>query len=88
LNQQKKRGVRRLIPIFWIDQEIKLSEKMINKLRTPLWILENGRYIFLPSAIALAIIIIVIIELVAKHASRHGRYTRGAYTKAETLVHH
>jgi hypothetical protein len=86
LEPTKKKGVKRLIPIFWIDQEIKISEEIINKIRKGLSIRQYGQYFVMPSAIVLSIIIVGIIELIAKCAAKKAQYKRGAYIKTERFV--
>jgi len=88
LQPTNKKSIKRLIPIFWIDQEVDISEEIINKLRNPILFLQYGKYIIIPSAIMLAIIIIVIMEVIAKRAAQNDRYRRGAYIRSEKLVHH
>ncbi len=86
LKPTKKKGVKRLLPIFWIDQEIDIAKKVIRKLRIPLLLIEYGQYMILPLAIVLAAIIIVIIELMAQRSAKNARYSRGIYHKTETTV--
>jgi len=86
LEPTKKKGVKRLIPIFWIDQEIKISEEIINKIRKGLSIRQYGQYFVMPSAIVLCIIIVGIIELIVKCAAKKAQYKRGAYIKTEQFV--
>jgi hypothetical protein len=84
--KKNSKGVKRLLPIFWIDQEIDIEKKVIEKLRIPLSIIKCEQYVILPLAIVLAAIIIVIIELMAKRSAKSIRYSRGIYHKTETTV--
>ena len=77
LKPLKKRSVKRLIPVFWIDQEINLSKGMINRLRIPLLIIHHPRAFLLTVAVIISIIIIITIELVARRSTKTVRYTRG-----------
>jgi hypothetical protein len=86
LKPTNKRGVRRLLPIFWIDQEIDITEIVIKKFRTPIFFLQYEKYVTIPLAIVLSAIIIVIIELVAKRSAKNVRDSRGTYIRAETTV--
>jgi len=88
LEPTKKKGVKRLIPIFWIDQEIKISEEIIDKIRRGLTIRQYGQYIIIPSAIVLSIIVVVIMELIAKCAAKNAHYKRGDYIKTEAFIQH
>jgi len=87
-----KKGLKRLIPIFWIDQKIRISKEVIDKFRKALryhhFFLRYGQSIIMVPPIILSIIIIVIIEIRAKCAGRNNRYKRGEYIKSESLIQH
>jgi hypothetical protein len=90
LKPTNKKGVRRLLPIFWIDQEIHIAERVIKTLRRPILILQyQQRKIVIwsiISAVIIIVIIIVIIEIIAKRLAKTARYSRGTYLKTETTV--
>lgn len=73
LEPTNKRGVRRLIPLVWIDQEVNVDSATIRTLRTIHIAIRYGKWIVMGVAILLIIIIIVIIELLAKRAERNQR---------------
>jgi hypothetical protein len=86
LEPTRKKNVKRLVPIFWLDQTIDLSLKFKFKLGLFVIILDYGIYIFILLSIVLAIITIFIIEILDRRASKNGQYIRGAYIKSEPLV--
>ncbi|CAF3213031.1 unnamed protein product [Rotaria sp. Silwood2] len=71
LEQTTRKSVKRLIPIFWIDQKITVSQEVINKLRIPLLFLYYGQYFTIGLAIGFSIGFILYIDLVAKRAYKN-----------------
>jgi hypothetical protein len=84
LKPTNKKGVKRLLPIFWIDQKIDIAERVIKKFQTPIFLIEYGQYVILPFAIVLTVIIIIIIEIMAKRSAKSIRNSCGTYIRAET----
>ena len=72
-----KKGVKRLIPVFWIDQRINLSKKTIALIRTVRFLIDHLRAVLLTMAMICSIIVILTIEIVARRGTKTIRYTRG-----------
>jgi hypothetical protein len=86
LEPTKRKSVKRLLPIFWIDQDITISKEVISKLQKTLCVLHNGQYAIIVLAIGLWIGFVVLMGFLAKRSIKSHRYTRGAYVTAETLI--
>lgn len=77
LQPQGKRSVKRLIPIFWIDQRIHLDKGVINRLRIPLLVIHYPRVFLVTTAILVSILLIGIVEFIARRSMKSNGYTRG-----------
>ncbi|CAF0813686.1 unnamed protein product [Rotaria sordida] len=66
-----REGVKRLVPILWIDQEVNVNDATINKLRMVHLALRHGQTLIIILAIVLIIVIIVIIEIVARRMAKN-----------------
>ena len=77
LEPANKRGVKRLIPLVWIDQEVNIDDATIRTLRTIHIALRHGKWIIMGVAIALIVIIIGIMEFMAKRAAKKKAGERG-----------
>ncbi|CAF1522676.1 unnamed protein product [Adineta steineri] len=87
--KKMKKATKRLVPFYWFDEDIKLSEKVIAKLKDlPISHLDYEFYITLGLGLALSTIIIGIINCLVKRAYRNTRSNRGTYVQADTLMHH
>ncbi|CAF4855512.1 unnamed protein product [Rotaria sp. Silwood1] len=64
-------GVKRLVPILWIDQEVNVSHATMSKLRMVHLALRHGQTFIIILAIVLIIVIILIIEVVAKRMAKN-----------------
>ena len=82
--KQGKRHVNRLVPVFWIDQNIKLNQKVINTLGL-LFKAQTYCKQCLPALfLGLALIIIVTMEIIGRRKDRTLRNMRGGYIRAES----
>ncbi|CAF1351884.1 unnamed protein product [Adineta steineri] len=88
LEPKNSRGVKRLVPVFWLDQDIKLAQSMIIKLQISMFILKHKLYVLIGLALILSIVIIGITECLVKRADKKARSKRGGYVNADTLIHH
>jgi hypothetical protein len=86
LVKTKRKGVKRFIPIFWIDQKVDLSEEFINKLRTALNLKFYAPHIATLIAILLSVTFIGIMELIGRRADRNDRHKNASYIRTEALV--
>ncbi|CAF3522568.1 unnamed protein product [Adineta steineri] len=66
LEPTKLRGVRRVLPLLWIDQEVNIDDATISKLRMVHLVLRYGQIVIMVGAIILAFIIIGIIEFTGR----------------------
>jgi hypothetical protein len=82
----KRKGVKRLLPLFWIDQDITISKEVISKLQKSLPYLHKVQYIIIGLAIGLSIGFVVLMEFLARRSAKRHRYTRRAYVTADTLI--
>ena len=73
LEPSKRKGVRRMVPLVWIDQEVNVDDATIGMLRMVHLALRYGQYVIVIVAIVLTILIIGIIELIARRATRNER---------------
>ncbi|CAF0984599.1 unnamed protein product [Adineta ricciae] len=85
---KKRKGVVRLIPVFWIDQDIKLYESKVKDLQKAMIIMNNGQRIVIGLAIVLSICFILVMELVPRLCNRNNRNKHSGYVKADTLIYH
>ena len=88
LEPSNRKGVKRLVPLFWVDQEINVSTKIISEFRKRLFILRYGQYIIIGCAVALAVIIIGTIEVMAKRAAKKMQYPSEKGMNSERLPLH
>lgn len=77
LEPANKRGVKRLIPLVWIDQEVNIDDATITKLRLVHIAIRSGRWIIMGIAVFLVLLLIIIIELIARRAQRNQRMNIG-----------
>ncbi|CAF1188767.1 unnamed protein product [Rotaria sordida] len=71
LTPADRKGIKRMIPLVWIDQKTFISKKVIKKLRTPLLFLYYGEYFSIGLAIGLSIGFILYMEFIAKRAHKN-----------------
>ncbi|CAF1201139.1 unnamed protein product [Rotaria sordida] len=71
LTPADRKGIKRMIPLVWIDQKTFISKKVIKKLRTPLLFLHYGEYFSIGLAIGLSIGFILYMEFIAKRAHKN-----------------
>jgi hypothetical protein len=76
LEPTKKRGVKRLLPLVWIDQEVNVDDATIRTLRIVHIALRHGQWIIMVFAIVLVIIIIVIMEVIARRTAQKKKSER------------
>ncbi|CAF0921283.1 unnamed protein product [Rotaria sordida] len=81
-----REGVKRLVPILWIDQEVHVNRTTINKLRMVHLALRYGQTFIIILAIILIIIIIVIIEVVARQMSKNETNERANSPESDTFL--
>jgi hypothetical protein len=86
LQPMNKKGVKRLLPLLWIDQEVNVDDATIRTLRMVHLSIRHGPWIIITLAIVLVIIIIVIMEVLAKRAAKNERIKLGENSKSERLV--
>ncbi|CAF0984619.1 unnamed protein product [Adineta ricciae] len=86
LTPTKRRGVRRMIPLVWIDQEVNIDDATIGKLRLVHLAIRHGKVVIMVAAILLIILIIGILECLAKRATRKERRRRGGHQKEDPLM--
>jgi hypothetical protein len=86
LQPTNKRGVKRLLPLVWIDQEVNVDDATIRMLRMVHIAFRHGQWIIMVVAIVLVIIIIVIMEVMARRASRNERIKRAKNEKSPALL--
>jgi len=86
LEPTKRRGVRRMVPLVWIDQEVNVDDATISTLRFVHMALRYGQYVIMTVAIVLAIIIIGIIEIMARRAIRNETIKRPDNPKSKPLL--
>jgi hypothetical protein len=82
----KKKGVRRILPVVWLDQEVNLDDKVIFQLKMFQIIFFYGRLILISAAITLSIVFIGCMEFFGRRADKNNRYNRGCYTRTEGSV--
>ena len=85
--RKNAKGVKRFFPLAWIDQGVDISDRINKELRKPIFLIEYGQYLVIPFAIVLTIIIIGIIEIVARLSARSRQGTRIVYKRAKTSDH-
>jgi hypothetical protein len=86
LEPTKRKGVRRLLPLVWIDQEVNVDDPTIRTLRSIHLALRYGIWVIMIAAILLVIIIIVIIEVIARRAASKKRIKRAGDAKSDSLL--
>ncbi|UJR24865.1 hypothetical protein I4U23_006234 [Adineta vaga] len=86
LEPTKQRGVKRLIPLVWIDQEVNVDDATIGKLRFVHLALRYGKIVLLIAAIVLIILIIGILEYFARRVARNERSQRAGNPKDNRLM--
>lgn len=86
LEPTKKRGVKRLLPLVWIDQEVNVDDATIRTIRTVHILMHHGIWIIMVSAVVLAIIIIGIIEVVARQVAKSKKVTTTTTTEDPTTT--
>ena len=77
LESANRKGVKRLVPVFWIDQEIKIHDKIIKKIKMLQFFLKHGQLILIPVAIVLSAIIVGIIEVIGRRGDKKYRKLHG-----------
>ena len=86
LEPTKKKGVKRMLPLVWIDQEVNVNDATIRTLRTVHILMRHGIWIIMLVAVILVISIIAITELLAKRAANRKRIQRNGQSKQDPLV--
>jgi hypothetical protein len=86
LEPTKKKGVKRLLPLVWIDQEVNVDDATIRTLRMVHIAIRHGKWIIMGFAVVLIIIIIAIMEIVARRTSRNERIQRAGNEKSKALI--
>ena len=72
----KKRSVRRLLPLVWIDQEVNVDDHTIRTLKMLHIAIRYGIWIIVALAVILVIIIILIIEFSTRMSARKAEKKR------------
>jgi len=85
LEWAKRRAVRRMLPLVWIDQEVNIDESTISQLRLVHRLVRWGLWAILALAITLAIVFIIILEVYAKRTAKNQRLNRGGDEKTKPL---
>ena len=80
-----KRAVSRLLPVSWIDQEVRLAPKFVNKLVITFFCLKHSSSLIAAFVSVLIILIIILIEVIARRSARNTGYTRGTYHQTGTM---
>jgi hypothetical protein len=88
LRWAERKGVRRLLPLVWIDQEVNVDNATIRTLRFVHLALRYGQWIIMTVAIALALIIIVTMELMARRAANNARMQPSRSDKSDPFIKH
>ena len=86
LKPKRRRSIRRMLPIVWIDQEVNVDAATLRLFRLVHLALDYGQLVLLVLAGVLVIIIIVIIEVLAYRASKRQRMKRGGSPKSAPLL--
>ncbi|CAF3053972.1 unnamed protein product [Rotaria sp. Silwood2] len=79
-------GVKRLVPILWIDQEVNVNHATINKLRRVHLALRHGQTFIIILAIVLIVVIIVIIEIVGRRMAKNETNGRASSPETDTFL--
>ena len=85
LEPTNKRGVKRLLPLVWIDQEVNVDDATIRTLRTVHIALRHGIWIILLVAIALVVAIIAVMEFLARRVANQKKPKHGG-EKQDSLI--
>lgn len=87
LEPTNRRGVKRLLPLVWIDQEVNVDDATIRTLRLVHIAIRHGQWIIIVVAVLLVIIIIAIMEIMARKALKNKRINRaGDESKLPELI--
>ncbi|CAF2814292.1 unnamed protein product [Rotaria sp. Silwood2] len=86
LEPADREGVKRLVPILWIDQEVNVNHATINKLRMIHLALRHGQTFIIVLAIVLIIVIIVIIELVTRRMATNEANERAGSPESDAFL--
>lgn len=71
LEPTNRRGVKRLLPLVWIDQEVNVDDATIRTLRLVHIALRHGIWIIIVAAIVLILVIIGVMEFIARRTSKN-----------------
>ncbi|CAF3441371.1 unnamed protein product, partial [Rotaria sp. Silwood2] len=82
----KRKSVKRMIPLVWIDQEVNVNDETIRILRMVHLGLRYGQIIIIGLAIILVIIIIVIMESIARQKDKNKNIESDDNPKLEPLL--
>ncbi|UJR24862.1 hypothetical protein I4U23_006231 [Adineta vaga] len=82
-----RKGVERLIPIFWIDQVVKLDKNKIDELKRVLTLMTYSKWFLFGLSIIVSISFIIIMELCARRLDRKKQNARKGYDTAAALLY-
>ncbi|CAF1188748.1 unnamed protein product [Rotaria sordida] len=81
-----RKGIKRMIPLVWIDQEVNVNDETIRILRMVHFALRYGQIIIITLAVVLIIIIIVVMEVIARRKAKNQRIERGGNPKSDPFL--
>ncbi|CAF5043240.1 unnamed protein product [Rotaria sp. Silwood1] len=81
-----REGVKRLVPILWIDQEVNVNHATMSKLRMVHLALRHGQTFIIILAIVIIIVIIIIIEVVARRMAKNETNERADSPESDAFL--